>query len=236
MCKNSVASVVLACELVLTIVGAPNACGGLLLDWNPSPGPAVAGYNLYYGLASRQYTSVVDVGTNAFTAPAGLSPGVTYYLAVKCYDTNGNESAFSNELTNTIAFPLTIVDQPSSQSGSAGSSLLIHVDVSGGAPITFQWFCGVMPVRGATNSVLILPSLVASMAGNYSVVVSNPWSAVTSAPAAITVTAPFAMPAPVAGDLGQPAPQIPAPPPEPLASAAGTYNGLFAPTHAGGQP
>jgi hypothetical protein len=77
----------------------------LQLFWNApttnrdsSPLQDLAGYKLYYGESSGNYTTSVDVGKpTTYTLP-GLEVGHTYYMAVSAYDTAGNESALSAEL------------------------------------------------------------------------------------------------------------------------------------------
>ena len=69
----------------------------VVLEWNPSPSPTVAGYHLYYGTASGNYTANIMLGNVTTTTVSGLSGGVTYYFAMTAYGTNGLESGFSNE-------------------------------------------------------------------------------------------------------------------------------------------
>jgi hypothetical protein len=67
------------------------------LAWNPSINANVAGYKIYYGLASHNYTQSVNVGNVTNTTIVGLSENTTYYFAATTYDAAGVESAFSNE-------------------------------------------------------------------------------------------------------------------------------------------
>ena len=60
------------------------------------------GYMVYYGPASRQYTSSMDVGANNTLTLSNLAAEETYYFAVTAYDSAGNESAYSNEVSTTI--------------------------------------------------------------------------------------------------------------------------------------
>lgn len=65
---------------------------------------APAGFKIYYGTSSEDYTVVKDVGLTATPdAPAyvlnGLNSGTLYYFAVTAYDTSGNESRFSGEVS-----------------------------------------------------------------------------------------------------------------------------------------
>jgi hypothetical protein len=56
----------------------------------------VAGYRVYSGPASGQYTAVVDVGN--VTRWRVRTQGKTWF-AVKAYDAEGTESVFSNEVS-----------------------------------------------------------------------------------------------------------------------------------------
>lgn len=67
------------------------------LSWDPSTDPNVAGYRVYSGTASHDYSGSLDVGSaTGASVPVPLS-GVTYYFAVTAYDSLGNQSDFSNE-------------------------------------------------------------------------------------------------------------------------------------------
>jgi hypothetical protein len=72
------------------------------LAWDPSPDSAVAGYHLYDGIASLTYTNVIDVGNATNATVSGLVGGVTYFFAATAYDTNGQESVFSDEVSYTV--------------------------------------------------------------------------------------------------------------------------------------
>jgi hypothetical protein len=69
----------------------------VVLTWVGSPRPVVAGYRVYYGTASGNYTNSVVAGNVTTRTVSGLAGGVTYFFAVTAYDTNGLESTFSNE-------------------------------------------------------------------------------------------------------------------------------------------
>ena len=72
------------------------------LAWKPSADPNVVGYSLFYGSASRQYTSCRDAGTNTELILDGLENGQTYYFATAAYTASGAVSPFSNEVSNTV--------------------------------------------------------------------------------------------------------------------------------------
>jgi hypothetical protein len=61
----------------------------------------LGGYKVYYGTSSGNYTVSLDVGNVTTYKIDNLTPG-TYYFAVTAYDTSGNESGYSNEVSKTI--------------------------------------------------------------------------------------------------------------------------------------
>ena len=76
--------------------------GTAILSWSPNPERDLAGYRVYYGAASRTYGPPVDVGNATTFKLSNLAVGVTYYFTITAYDTAGNESGFSNEVSQTI--------------------------------------------------------------------------------------------------------------------------------------
>ena len=77
------------------------ACAGqnVTLAWNPDSNISVAGYRLYYGVASRTYTNVVDAGNATGVTVSNLVGGVTYYFATTAYNIIGLESVPSLEIS-----------------------------------------------------------------------------------------------------------------------------------------
>lgn len=78
---------------------SPVEAAYLDLAWTPNQEPDVAGYRVYYGTSSRDYINFVDVGGATSYRLGDLLDGVTYYVAVTAYDTAGNESDFSAEVS-----------------------------------------------------------------------------------------------------------------------------------------
>lgn len=74
----------------------------VLVLWQPNTEPDLAGYRIYYGLSSRDYQQVVDVGKRIEHVIDNLLPGNKYYFAVTAYDSSGNESVFSDEVNITL--------------------------------------------------------------------------------------------------------------------------------------
>jgi hypothetical protein len=79
---------------------AAYAASTITLGWGPVSHETLAGYRVYYGTTSGEYTESVDVGNVTAATISGLPDCVTQYVAVKAYAENGNESeTFSNEIS-----------------------------------------------------------------------------------------------------------------------------------------
>lgn len=70
----------------------------ITLAWNYNSEPDVAGYKLYLGNSSQNYTQVIDVGMTDQYTIRDLIEGTVYFFAVTAYNQNGLESGFSNEI------------------------------------------------------------------------------------------------------------------------------------------
>ena len=57
--------------------------GQVTLAWDANTESTLGGYRLYYGQASGNYTSNIDVGNKTTYTLAGLQDGATYYFALK---------------------------------------------------------------------------------------------------------------------------------------------------------
>jgi fibronectin type 3 domain-containing protein len=83
----------------------PFACDAPALNEDGTPLTNIAGYKLHYGPSSRRYEVAIDVGHHTAYRLTGLADGQRYYVAVTVYDTEGNESAFSNEVSTIPSAP-----------------------------------------------------------------------------------------------------------------------------------
>jgi predicted phage tail protein len=71
------------------------------LAWDASVTPTVTGYKVYVGTASRTYGTPTTIGNVTTHTVTGLIAG-TYYFAVSAFDAQGNESDYSNEVSQVI--------------------------------------------------------------------------------------------------------------------------------------
>ena len=91
----------------------------------------------------------------------------------------------------TVAFgPPQILRPPASLTVRMGESAGFSVVVEGTPPLTYRWRKNAMPIVGATQPFLSLPTTVLPDAGDYDVVVENSYGTVVSAPAQLTVRFP----------------------------------------------
>lgn len=108
------------------IVPSAPATNQVSLTWSPSPGSNVAGYNIYYGFASRVYTNKLDAGPVTNFTVGNLSDD-RHYFAATAYNILGVESDFSEEVF-WPPFPLTnVIVSVSAQSAAAPSGPWLDV-------------------------------------------------------------------------------------------------------------
>jgi hypothetical protein len=213
--KSVMERMILVCSIGFLLLRSSAVSGAnLSLEWNPSPSANVAGYTLLYGATNGVYTSKLVAGTNTTVTVTGLTPGQTYHFVVFAYGTDCYVSPYSNDVTNTVPTLPLVLAQPKSQTVAIGTIVVLSVDVVSDPPVSFQWFVGGVAIKGATNSMLILPQISKENAGSYKVVVSNAGGSVTSQVAIITILN-------LPGSL-------------PVRARAGVYYGLFYQTNAGG--
>src|SRR5258708_5166666 len=61
------------------------AANSVTLAWDPSISTNVAGYRVYYGVASRSYTNSVNAGAATSVTITTLADATTYYFAATAY-------------------------------------------------------------------------------------------------------------------------------------------------------
>jgi hypothetical protein len=88
--------------LILAALSPTVQAASVTLAWSPSPDPAVAGYNLYYGGTSGTCTNKLSVGLATSAVTSGLLVGVTYYFAATTYNAAGLESPLSSQVSYTV--------------------------------------------------------------------------------------------------------------------------------------
>jgi len=128
------------------------------LGWDPSTG--AAGYKLYYGTTSSNYTSVVDAGNSTSNRVTGLQVGTKYYFAVSAYTPSG-ESALSSEISFTPTNTAPVI--------SPISDVTINKNLST-APIGFtvqdvESAASTLTVQASSGNTTLLPNSRIALAG-----------------------------------------------------------------------
>ena len=89
----------LAATFVLVSSAKLASASSLTIGWDPNSEPDLQGYILLWGTVSGDYTNEIDVHDVTLTTVSKLTAGVKYYFAVKAYNTAGEESLPSAEVS-----------------------------------------------------------------------------------------------------------------------------------------
>jgi sulfur relay (sulfurtransferase) complex TusBCD TusD component (DsrE family) len=187
---------ILAATIFAQVVQPQNS---LTLAWDVDSGGGVAGYNVYYGVASRNYTSVVSAGNTGQATINGLTSGTTYFFAVTAYDATGLESGYSDEISYTVPFPtntlptITLTSPANGTVSAAPASINVAAGVAAnGHSITQVQFYNGVTLLGAVASAPYGFSWNNVSPGTYSlsaIAVYDSGSTVSSAAANVKVAA-----------------------------------------------
>ncbi|MBN2720107.1 MAG: hypothetical protein JXR72_03280 [Proteobacteria bacterium] len=92
-----------------TFYSGDGGANSIMLGWaapttneDGSPLEDLAGYRLYYGKGSRDYSYVANVNRTYTEAELGGLSDTTWYFSVTAYDYFGNESQYSNEISHAF--------------------------------------------------------------------------------------------------------------------------------------
>lgn len=83
----------------VTLTVGSTTTASAIVSWNANSESDLSGYKIYYGTASGNYSTSINVGKVTTYTVNGLSTGRTYYFAVAALDQAGNESVKSDEAT-----------------------------------------------------------------------------------------------------------------------------------------
>jgi hypothetical protein len=135
-----------------------------------------------------------EVGMASITPPDG---GYWHWATFVGLATNTNSTVtFEDLLGLTVMDAFSVVDQsvapsivtqPSSITTTEGGTATFMVDASGGPPLKYQWLFNGNILTNQFSPMLALYSITTNQLGNYHVIVSNDFGAVTSQVAALQI-------------------------------------------------
>ena len=130
---------VLALLVPLVVVSGSSVAGQLSLAWDPVAN--AAGYRLYYGTSSGNYSSSIDAQNSTNVTVPGLTDGARYYFAVKAY--NGTTtSAFSTEVNAVVPAPAPVASFTASPTTGTAPLVVTLTDTSSGSITSRSWNLG----------------------------------------------------------------------------------------------
>jgi hypothetical protein len=97
-------------------------------DGTPLPLENIAGYKIHYGTQPGIYSQVIDAGNVTNYLVSGLAPNIPYYFVIGCYDLDGFEGAYSDEITRTR----NIVEATAGVGGSSANVSALGTQATGG--------------------------------------------------------------------------------------------------------
>ena len=91
-------------QIPVSMTLSATAANTATLTWNTNTESDLTGYKVYRGTGSGTYgapLTTLPKTTTSFTA-TGLQNGTTYFFVITAYDSAGNESTYSNEVSKSI--------------------------------------------------------------------------------------------------------------------------------------
>lgn len=187
-----------ASGITLSMVLDPNATPPPTITTQPASIAVTAGARASFSVAATgtgtltyqwQFNGAAIAGATAATyeiASAAVSHAGSYTVQVS----NSAGTVTSDKAVLTVNSAPVITTQPASLTVNAGDRASFSVAATGSGTLTYQWLINGSPLIGATSDTFVHGSVVATHAGNYTVVVSNSLGSVTSNAATLTVNTP----------------------------------------------
>jgi hypothetical protein len=165
------------------------------------------------GMTGEVYTDTTLIVTNITTDGTPLAAVDTFLLSNRASGSFTGEvlyfdlpslpttlvwdvSAIESDGILSVAELPVITNQPQSLAVNPGSPASFSVGATGTGPLNFQWQKNGADIGGAATSSYTIPGVTTNDAGNYTVVITNDYGAVTSQVAVLTVNV-----APVMGSV-----------------------------------
>ncbi|MSR65789.1 MAG: hypothetical protein EXS24_00240 [Pedosphaera sp.] len=128
------------------------------------------------------------VGNTGRNTPNGNFLGLTDEIRISDIARDPTGMMFVGASVGIISGP-----SPTNQVANIGQTVSFNVSATGAATVKYQWLTNGVGILGATNATYTIASAQLGNAGNYTVIVSNTFSAVTSSVATLTMQTPLAL-------------------------------------------
>jgi len=133
--------------------------------------------------------NIFGANTDTLTISNVTAADVANYSMVA----NGLGSVTSSVVALTVLSPVSITVQPSPRTILTGTRAVFTVLAGGSGSLAYQWQKGGVNISGATSTSYVLANAQPSMNGNYSVIVTNSFSSITSSVASLTVSSSLSL-------------------------------------------
>ena len=81
----------------------------VILQWDASPSPSVAGYNVYYGTIGGNLSYKLNAGNTTSVVITNLTPNTICYFSATSYDRTGRESIPTLQINYNIPYKLSLI-------------------------------------------------------------------------------------------------------------------------------
>lgn len=181
--SNVVALTVNSPPSIPSPLGAKNVARGATAHLSvTAQGTEPLAYQWYRGTAGDM-SQPVSGATGASFVTEPLQDDASFWVRV----TNAYGAANSTTAVITVGDAPGISGLPESVEVNVGEAFALSPVVTGNAPLSYQWRKGTNNILKATNSQYIVNAAALADAGDYTVRVSNPFGAATSASVPVTV-------------------------------------------------
>jgi len=173
------------------IYGFMNPVMVVTLSWDSNTESDLDGYKVHIGTKSRDYSLVVDIGDTTSYEYTVANSTYPYFFAITAYDTSGNESGYSMEVTTGIIDSVDnggcdttlIVPYMKVNNGSWEQASIAHMKKGGGVsfgpqPIDNNWEWEGPDNYERTSREITLDNIQKS--SNYTAIYTNDCGVVTT--------------------------------------------------------